>query len=76
VCPFCGTETPFAVNRETGAIQELDLAAALRELPDDQRGWLVERRSIQCRSCKAVMVYDPARVGQNCEFCGSPALVA
>ena len=21
------------------------------------------------------MVYDPARVGQNCEFCGSPALV-
>jgi len=22
-----------------------------------------------------VMVYDPARVGQNCEFCGSPALV-
>ena len=22
------------------------------------------------------MVYDPERVGQNCEFCGSPALVA
>jgi hypothetical protein len=22
-----------------------------------------------------VMVFDPARVGQNCEFCGSPALV-
>ena len=21
------------------------------------------------------MVFDPARVGQNCEFCGSPALV-
>ena len=30
---------------------------------------------MQCQSCKAVLVFDPARVGQNCEFCGSPALV-
>ena len=33
------------------------------------------RRSVQCQSCQAVMVFDAARVGQNCEFCGSPALV-
>lgn len=33
------------------------------------------RRSVQCKSCHAIMVYDAARVGQNCEFCGSPALV-
>jgi predicted RNA-binding Zn-ribbon protein involved in translation (DUF1610 family) len=75
VCPFCGTETPYQVDTDTGKIQELDLAAALRSLPDEQRGWQTERRSVQCQSCKAVMVYDPARVGQNCEFCGSPALV-
>lgn len=75
VCPFCGTEAPYSVDANTGAIQELDLVAALRALPDDQRGWQAERRSVQCRSCKAVMVYDPVRVGQNCEFCGSPALV-
>jgi hypothetical protein len=49
---------------------------ALRELPDDQRGWKTDRRSVQCQSCKAVMVYEPTRVGQNCEFCGSPSLVA
>ncbi len=48
---------------------------ALRELPEEDRGWQTERRSVQCQSCKAVMVFDPARVGQNCEFCGSPALV-
>ncbi len=75
VCPFCGTESPWVLNHDTGQIQELDLAAALRDLPDERRGWQVERRSVQCQSCKAVMVYDPARVGQNCEFCGSPALV-
>jgi predicted RNA-binding Zn-ribbon protein involved in translation (DUF1610 family) len=75
VCPFCGTESSWTLNRDTGKIQELDLAVALRNLPDERRGWLVERRSVQCQSCKAVMVYDPARVGQNCEFCGSPALI-
>jgi len=76
VCPFCGTEAPYEADKDTGKIRETDLVAALREMPDDQRGWQTERRSVQCQSCRAVMVYDPARVGQNCEFCGSPALVA
>ncbi len=76
VCPFCGTESPYAFDADTGKIQELDLVKALREIPEEERGWKAERRSVQCQSCKAVMVYDPARVGQNCEFCGSPALVA
>jgi Zn finger protein HypA/HybF involved in hydrogenase expression len=75
ICPFCGSSTPFTVDSKTGAIQELDLARALRELPDEERGWLTERRTVQCQSCKAVSVFDPERVGQNCEFCGSPALV-
>ncbi len=75
VCPFCGTESPYAIDRETGQIQELDLVKTLRELPEEQRGWHAEKRSVQCQSCRAVMVFDPTRVGQNCEFCGSPALV-
>jgi hypothetical protein len=75
VCPFCGTESPYKIDVDTGKIQEIDLVRALREIPDEQRGWQTERRSVQCQSCKAVMVYDPARVGQNCEFCGSPALI-
>jgi hypothetical protein len=75
VCPFCGTASPFKIDETTGAIEELDLAKALRELPDDQRGWQTEKRTVQCQSCKAVSVFDPARVGQNCDFCGSPALV-
>jgi predicted RNA-binding Zn-ribbon protein involved in translation (DUF1610 family) len=74
-CPFCGTESPYRVDRDTGKVHELDLVAALRELPDEQRGWLTAKHSVQCQSCKAVMVFEPDRVGQNCEFCGSPALV-
>jgi hypothetical protein len=75
VCSFCGTVAPFSVD-ESGAIVEVDLVKALRELPDEARGWLADRRSVQCQSCKAVSVFDPARVGQNCDFCGSPKLVA
>ena len=75
VCPFCGTEAPFNVDAATGAIEEIDLVRALRDLPDDRRGWLAEKRTVQCQSCRAVSVFDPARVGQNCDFCGSPALV-
>jgi len=74
VCPFCGTESPYNVT-PTGEIQELDLVKALREIPEDDRGWQTEKRTVQCRSCKAVSVFDPSRVGQRCEFCGSPELV-
>ena len=75
VCPFCGTATPFRVHPSTGTIEELDLAKALRELSDDARGWNAAKRAVQCQSCKAVSVFDPERVAQNCGFCGSPALI-
>jgi predicted RNA-binding Zn-ribbon protein involved in translation (DUF1610 family) len=75
VCPFCGTESPYQIDRETGKAVELDLVTALRDIPDDERGWLTAKRTVRCQSCRAVMVFDADRVGQNCEFCGSPALV-
>ena len=75
VCPFCGTSAPFQVAPD-GTIVEHDLAKALREIPDAERGWLAEKRTVKCQSCKAISVFDPARVGQQCDFCGSPALVA
>jgi predicted RNA-binding Zn-ribbon protein involved in translation (DUF1610 family) len=75
VCPFCGSATPFRVDAATGAIVELDLAKALRELSDEHRGWNAAKRTVQCQSCKAVSVFDPERVAQNCGFCGSPALI-
>jgi hypothetical protein len=75
VCPFCGTSAPFTIDAQSGALVENDLAKALRDLPDESRGWLAEKRTVQCQSCKAVSVFDPERVGQNCGFCGSPSLV-
>ena len=68
VCPFCGTVSPAKLNT-SGVIEEHDLAAALREIPDDQRGWQAEKVSVKCQSCQAITVFDAGRVGQKCDFC-------
>ena len=75
VCPFCGTEAPAELESDTGKIVEHDLVSALREIPDDMRGWQGERRTVKCRSCKAITVFDSEKVGKRCDFCNSPELV-
>ena len=77
VCPFCGTESPATLEKRgtDTVIVEHDLVAALRGVPDSQRGWQVAKVSVKCQSCQAISVFDPNRVGQRCEFCGSSQLV-
>jgi hypothetical protein len=78
VCPFCGTTSPAQVQLTASggeAIQEHDLTAALRAIPDSARGWQAKKISVKCQSCQAISVFDPQRVGQRCDFCGSSALV-
>jgi len=78
VCPFCGTESPASAELAPSGAQtivEHDLVAALRGIPDDQRGWQAKKISVKCQSCQAISVFDAERVGQRCDFCGSSALV-
>ena len=75
ICVFCGTVSPVEVDPESGAVREIDLVRVLREIPDGSRGWESERRSIRCRSCHSVSVFDPGQIGKNCDFCGSTQLV-
>lgn len=78
ICPYCGTTSPAQAElTATGEeiIREHDLVSALRSIPDDQRGWRTEKTSVRCQSCQAISVFDPSRVGQRCDFCGSSSLV-
>ncbi|HEY3915315.1 MAG TPA: zinc ribbon domain-containing protein [Verrucomicrobiae bacterium] len=78
ICPFCGTTSPAQAElNEAGqeVIVEHDLVAALRGIPDEQRGWQAKKISVKCQSCQAISVFDPERVAQRCDFCGSSALV-
>ncbi len=76
VCAFCGTVSPATLPTAGGPIQENDLVTALRNVDDSDRGWETEKKSVKCQSCQAISVFDPARVSQRCDFCGSTALVA
>jgi len=78
VCAFCGTTSPAQAElAATGeqVIVEHDLVQALRAIPDDARGWNAKKISVKCQSCQAISVFDPERIGQRCDFCGSTALV-
>lgn len=75
VCPYCGTSAPAEIDKETGEIKEHDLVTALREVGPERRGWQVDRISVKCQSCQAISVFEPGRVAQRCEFCGSSAIV-
>ncbi len=77
VCAFCGTVSPVVLEGRTPqtVIVEHDLAAALKSIPDDQRGWQAQKTTVRCQSCRAISVLDPDKVGSRCEFCGAAQLV-
>lgn len=75
VCPYCSTVSPAKLEADGSLIEESDLAAALRSLTPDQRGWQAETRSVRCQNCNAISVFNPKHVAQRCDFCGSPAIV-
>ena len=75
VCPYCGTISPMELASDGSLGKEHDLALALRAIPDTQRGWEKDRTSVQCQSCQAISLFDPTRVAQRCDFCGSASIV-
>ncbi|MBN9689643.1 MAG: zinc ribbon domain-containing protein [Verrucomicrobia bacterium] len=78
VCGYCGTVSPASPPADAPpplGIQEHDLTSALQSIPEGERGWKTERVEVLCQSCQAISVFEPSRVGQRCDFCGSSALV-
>jgi predicted RNA-binding Zn-ribbon protein involved in translation (DUF1610 family) len=76
VCPYCSTISPAQLKSDGTLVEENDLVTAMRALPDEQRGWAAAKKTVRCRSCNAVSVFDEKRMAQNCDFCGSPSIVA
>jgi hypothetical protein len=75
-CPFCGfVPKEQAPHPAAGGIVEHDLEKALGAAGDEQRGYGTETIKVKCQSCQAISVFQPSRVAQRCEFCGSPSIV-
>jgi hypothetical protein len=75
VCPYCGTVSQTDLKVDTSVIRENDLLPALKNLPEDG-GWVKSKRTVKCQSCHAISIFDPKRVAQRCDFCGSPSLIS
>ena len=74
ICGFCGTESASEL-KAVGEIIEHDLKQTLASLKGREVGLAREAIEVKCQSCQAISSFEPNRVAQNCEFCGSAALV-
>jgi Zn finger protein HypA/HybF involved in hydrogenase expression len=75
VCPYCGTQSSAELKTDSTVITENELLSALKNLPEDG-GWVKSKKTVKCQSCHAISIFDPKRVAQRCDFCGSPSLIA
>ncbi len=77
VCPYCGTSVPWTEGESVlgETIREHDLVQALLSVPDSERGWQAEKRSVKCQSCHAISVFDAEKAAKRCDFCGSPSII-
>lgn len=69
-CPFCDHTETIAVANETGAekAEELDFESAEFTGNCD---WGAEKKTVTCKACGAVSVYDALEVSSECPYCGS-----
>ena len=85
-CPYCGfvpkeqpahagTATPGAPGTPLSVLEH-DLESALADAGSEARGYgTAETVKVKCQSCHAISVFEPTRVAQRCDFCGSPSIV-
>jgi hypothetical protein len=77
-CPYCGfipKEQPTR-GEGGGGIKEHDLEQALADVGNERRGYGSPVVKVKCQSCHAISVFQPDRVAQRCDFCGSPSIVS
>jgi hypothetical protein len=77
VCPYCGETFAYtpAVAQAGAGVRENPLEEALASLEQGEHGWGEAKVTVACQSCRAISVFDPQRVAQRCDFCGSPSIV-
>lgn len=69
-CPFCDhrEEIPAGVQAGEDKAEELDFDKAEHTGNCD---WGVSQKTVTCKSCGAVSVYDALSVASECPYCGS-----
>jgi predicted RNA-binding Zn-ribbon protein involved in translation (DUF1610 family) len=67
-CEYCGFECELPKPEADQDVVEIDFESAVNT---DSCEWGVEKKSVECKSCGAVSIYDALETAAVCPFCGS-----
>lgn len=71
-CDYCGYSCELPKPEDENSIQELDFEAALHKASFN---WGEQKKSVQCKQCGAVTIYDVLETAAVCPFCGSTSVM-
>lgn len=71
-CDYCGYSHTLPKPDSEASIVELDFAA---EANKESFDWGQEKKSVECKQCGAVTVYDALETAAVCPFCGSTSVM-
>lgn len=67
-CDYCGYKCELPAPEKGNSVCELDFESAVNT---ESCEWGTEKKSVECKSCGAVSIYDALETAAICPFCGS-----
>ena len=67
-CDYCGYSCELPHADTENAVCEIDFESAVNT---ESCEWGTEKKSVECKSCGAVSIYDALETAAVCPFCGS-----
>ena len=67
-CEYCGYEGEIPLDDVENKVVEIDFESAVNT---ESCEWGAEKKSVECKNCGAVSIYDALETAAVCPFCGS-----
>lgn len=67
-CEYCGYESEIIIDNAQNEVVEIDFESAINRQSCE---WGTEKKSVECKNCGAVSIYDALETAAVCPFCGS-----
>ena len=71
-CDYCGYSRELPKPEEGAEICEMDFESALHT---ESYEWGQQKKTVQCKQCGAVSIYDVLETAAVCPFCGSTSVM-
>ncbi len=71
-CDYCGYECELPNPDDGSGICEMDFNAALNR---ESYNWGEQKKTVECKQCGAVTIYDALETAAVCPFCGSTSVM-